>query len=86
MFGIYTINGNYYEENALTAQFKEKVKEGAGEAALRLSSLAALPEDPRWTQNPQGSSQPFVRPVTGDLKPSSGLQGHQACTRCTTSM
>lgn len=62
----------------------EKERQGRGwETTLRLSPLPALPDDPRWTQDPQGSSQPFVRPVTGDLKPSSGFQRHQACTCCT---
>jgi hypothetical protein len=35
------------------------------------------------SQHPPGGPQVSITPVPGNLKPSSGLRGDQACTWCT---
>lgn len=56
---------------------------GLGDGSVAKSTVI-LAEDPGFdSQCPHDNSQTSVIQVPGDLKPSSGLCGWQACTRCT---
>lgn len=60
---------------------RNKKKTKPHKTKLGLKALTVLPEDLGLNPSNHGGSHPCVTPVAGDLTPSSGPQGHQACKR-----